>query len=69
MKVLTYNFKTPIRVELANVTSVKPALAISVNFKVLSCFFWVFEITLGHIWPPNDNLSSRVGLISDGVIT
>ena len=67
--IITYNLKTSIRVELANVSSMEPALAISIYFKFLSCFFWILEITLCYIWTPNDNLSSRIGLISDGIVS
>ena len=67
--IITYNLKTSIRVELANVSSMEPALAISIYFKFLSCFFWILEITLRYIWTSNDNLSSRIGLISDGIVS
>ena len=55
--------------ELANVSSMEPALAISIYFKFLSCFFWILEITLRYIWTSNDNLSSRIGLISDSIVS
>lgn len=55
--------------ELSNVTSVEPALAFSVNLKVFSCFCWVFEIASGHIWTTNDNFSSGIGFISNGIIS
>lgn len=68
-EIFTYNLQTTIRVKLANVTCVKPTLAISIDFKGFSCFLWVFVITQSHTGASNDNLSSGMWFVVLGVIS
>ena len=64
---LTNDLQASILVELPDVPSVKPALAISVHLKVLSCFGWILVVAHGDIWPTNHHFSTREGLVSDGI--
>lgn len=60
---LTYDLKASIRVELANVSSTKPALAIPINKEILFVLGLILIVAHCYIGSANYNFPSWVGFV------
>lgn len=55
--------------KLSNVSSMEPPLTILINSEIFFGPCFIFVVAHSHIWPSNENLTSRIWFISVVVST